>query len=528
MLSLDEIAGVLQVDLAAAVVGDGSVLMSALSTDTRTISDGQTFLALRGPNHDGHEYLDAAVAAGAQAIIVEQKTELDVPQLVVTDTRLALGQLARLWCQSYPAKRVAITGSNGKTTVKEMIAAILRCRVERLDSAEVQAKVLATKGNLNNDIGLPLTCLSLQSSHRYAVLEMGTSSGGEIEYLSTLASPEIALVIGVAAAHLEGFDSVESIAREKASIFSGLDEQGLAVFPLTTPYTTIFRQAAAHCKTLTFALNSDAQAVSEADVTATVNKVAGDQQRGVTATNSAHISLSANLTSALAGRSFDISLQLLGQHNLSNALAAIAAVCTLDVNEQDIVQGLASVEAVPGRLQLRSGSPARLIDDTYNANPASMHAAIDLLAQYPGKRVLVMGDMKELGEQELQLHAEAGRYADSVGLDCLIAVGTLAAHAASEFGENGVSFISKAQVAELLHEKLGAEHTVLFKGSRSARIEEIIDQLLKLADGDGPDGLPPGSVTDEADDTDCTDTHFAAGAADRQSYIGISHRLVHL
>ena len=254
MPSLDKIAGALQADFAAVVVGDGSVLVSAVSTDTRTISEGQTFLALRGPNHDGHEHLDAAIAAGAQAIIVEEKTELDVPQLVVSDTRLALGQMARLWCQSFPAKRVAITGSNGKTTVKEMIAAILRCRVERLDSAEGLAKVLATEGNLNNDIGLPLTCLSLKPSHRYAVLEMGTSSGGEIKYLSTLASPEIALVIGVAAAHLEGFDSVESIAHEKASIFSGLDEQGLAVFPLNTPYTNVFRQAAAHCNALTLSL----------------------------------------------------------------------------------------------------------------------------------------------------------------------------------------------------------------------------------------------------------------------------------
>jgi len=527
MLSLDKIAGALQADFAAVVVGDGSVLVSAVSTDTRTIREGQTFLALRGPNHDGHEHLDAAIAAGAQSVIVEEKTELDVPQLVVSDTRLALGQMARLWCQLYPAKRIAITGSNGKTTVKEMIAAILRCRVERLDGAEVLAKVLATKGNLNNDIGLPLTCLSLQSSHRYAVLEMGTSSGGEIGYLSHLASPEIALVIGVAAAHLEGFDSVESIAHEKASIFSGLDEQGLAVFSLNTPYTTVFHQAAAHCKTLTFALNSDA-AVAEADVTAVINKINGDQQHGSTATNSARISLSANLNSALAGCSFDITLQLLGQHNLSNALAAIATVCTLDVTEQDIVQGLASVEAVPGRLQLRSGSPACLIDDTYNANPASMHAAIDLLAKYPGKRVLVMGDMKELGGQELQLHADAGSYAKAVGLDCLIAVGTLAAHAAGEFGDKGVSFVSKREVAELLHEKLGAEHTVLFKGSRSARIEEIIDQLLKLAAGDGPDNLPPGSACHEADDTDGIDTHFVAGAADRQNYIGISHRLVFL
>jgi len=229
MLSLDKIAGALQADFAAVVVGDGSVLVSAVSTDTRTIREGQTFLALRGPNHDGHEHLDAAIAAGAQSVIVEEKTELDVPQLVVSDTRLALGQMARLWCQLYPAKRIAITGSNGKTTVKEMIAAILRCRVERLDGAEVLAKVLATKGNLNNDIGLPLTCLSLQSSHRYAVLEMGTSSGGEIGYLSHLASPEIALVIGVAAAHLEGFDSVESIAHEKASIRLYFIKQQLTV-----------------------------------------------------------------------------------------------------------------------------------------------------------------------------------------------------------------------------------------------------------------------------------------------------------
>ena len=545
MLSLAHIAKALQSELACEVVGDGSVLVTAVSTDTRTISGGQTFLALRGPNHDGHDHIDAAIAAGVDAIIVEQKSDKDIAQLVVSDTRLALGQLARLWCQKYSAQRLAITGSNGKTTVKEMIAAILRCSVER----EGGAKVLATPGNLNNDIGLPLTCLSLQAEHRYAVLEMGTSSNGEIGYLSALAAPEIALVNSVAAAHLEGFDSVQSIAHEKASIFSGLDAEGLAVFPLATPYTTIFRQASAHCKTLTFELTDSVAANSNADVVAdvatdvvtdlatTAHKATNDQQHEPTVTNSARITLSQNLDSKLCGKSFNISLQLLGRHNLLNAVAAIATVCTLDVSEEDIVKGLASVEAVPGRLQLRNGSPACLIDDTYNANPASMHAAIDLLAGYPGKRVLVMGDMKELGDEELQLHAEAGRYAKDAGIESLIAVGALAAHAAVEFGKNGDSYSSKTEVAELLHKQISAEHTVLFKGSRSARMEEIIDQLLELAKGDSPDGLPPGSAAvesssvsssdDASDITARIDTRPVKGSGDHQSNIGISQRLVY-
>jgi len=457
-------------DLAAKLFGDGSVLLERISTDTRSLNSGDVFIALRGPNHDGHDHIDAAIAAGACAVITESAVNADVPCIEVSDSRLALGRLAQLWCAN---SRVAVTGSNGKTTVKEMIASILA-------HADGESAVLATRGNFNNDIGMPLTCLRIRPEHRFAVLEMGASAAGEISYLSGLARPAVAAVTSIAAAHLEGFGSIAGIAREKASIFSGLDESGVAVFPIDTPFSDELKKASNHCRSITFGFSKDAD-VAAAGTDAEV----GSQPT--------RVQIAKGLNSHIAGEEFSISLQLLGRHNRLNALAAIACCCSLDVSVEDIIAGLAALQPVPGRLQLRSGLPARVIDDTYNANPASLRAAIELLAAYSGKRVLVLGDMKELGGDELELHAEAGRYAREAGIDCLVCVGELAAHAAREFGENAASFSDKVEVAELLRRRLGVKHTVLFKGSRGARMEEIIELLLQPSSVDSGQNPPSGS-----------------------------------
>lgn len=475
-VSLADMAGLLAEKTEARLVDKAGVATSlelqCFSTDTRSLQQGDVFVALKGPNHDAHDHLDAAVSMGAAVLVVEKEVSFELPQLVVTDTRLALGFLAAIWCQQHTARRIAITGSNGKTTVKEMVAAILEAATSQAAAGgtkEPVSAVLATPGNLNNDIGLPLTCLSLHSVHRYAVLEMGANAAGEIAYLSDIARPDVALVNSVAEAHLEGFGSVDTVATEKASIFSGLSGDGCAVIPsllLANPrFSSVLKKASAHCKRLSFGFSAD----GFADVS------------GIQSGDSTCVSIADSVDSELAGCEFEFSLQLPGAHNHLNALAAIALCCNFDVSVDDIITGLAAMQAVAGRLQLRSGvSPARVIDDTYNANPASVRVAIDVLAAYGGKRVLVLGDMKELGDLEMQMHAEAGRYARQKGIDCLITIGALAAHAAGEFGENAASFTDKQEIVWLLKEKLGAEHTVLFKGSRGARMEEIIALLHDL------------------------------------------------
>ncbi len=456
-------------ELAAYVVGDASVSLGAVSTDSRSIKPGQLFVALKGPNHDAHAYIEAVSQAGASALVVDHETPATKPQLVVKDTRLALGQMAKVWCRHHAVERIAITGSNGKTTVKEMVASILRHAVLRKRSNTLKSTidasdyVLATAGNLNNDIGLPLTCLSIQPGHSFAVLEMGTSGVGEIAYLSRIAEPVVALVNNIAPAHLEGFGTLEAIAHEKASIFSGLSERGVAVFPEGSPFESVFRDAASHCDVLTFG-QSEA-----ADV------------RTVLTDKAVMVEIGSTVDTPLAGNRFEFSLQLAGQHNQINALAAVAVCCKLDVTVADIVDGLAAVAPVPGRLQIRDETAARLIDDTYNANPGSLKAAIDLLAGYSGQKVLVLGDMKELGDEELELHAVAGRYAKNAGIDVLMSVGTLAAHAAVGFGENAVSCTTKESLAEALLPYAADGHTLLFKGSRGARMEEVISLLTELA-----------------------------------------------
>jgi len=434
-------------ELQARLVGDAALIaqspVTSVSTDTRTIVEGDTFVALLGPNHDGHEHIAAAIDKGASSVLVSREVDTKAPQLVVDDTRLALGSLARLWAVTQQVPVIAVTGSNGKTTVKEMLKSIL---------SEL-GPVLATDGNLNNEIGVPLTLLKIQEAHHYAVVEMGANHVGEIGYLSKLANPIVALVNNVSSAHLEGFGSLDDVARAKSEIFLGVSDEGHAVINYDDDYAEFMLQSAKHCKRVTFGVSPGAQ-------------VSGHYHDDVLQVKT--------LTEEVA-----IKLPLLGQHNRQNALAAIAAVSCLDVQADAIRVGLEKMQPVAGRLERKTAiGGLHLIDDTYNANPASALAAVQVLAEQPGLRVFVLGDMLELGSQGESLHAEVGNRARELGIDFLYTYGSLAAHAAHAFGESGVSFSAKAHLIKALKKLRSSTTTCLIKGSRGARMEQVVDALM--------------------------------------------------
>ncbi len=422
------------------------VLLHGVSTDTRTLQAGQLFVALHGPNFDGHDYLAEAKSRGAAACMVE-KPVANCPTIIVGDTRLALGKLARAWRRRFTRPLVAVTGSNGKTTVKEMLAGILG----------QQGLTLATRGNLNNDIGLPLTLFELDAQYTAAVVEMGANHAGEIAYLTGLAEPGVAVITNAAAAHLEGFGSLEGVARAKGEIFQGLSETGTAIINVDDPFAPQWRDLAQNRRTLSFGLRHPA------DVTACWQ--AGD--RG------------SQLQVRTPEGELACRLALLGEHNVMNALAAIAAALAVGLPMTAIKAGLEGMQPVPGRLQLKPGlHGCCIIDDTYNANPASLTAAIQVLAGFAGKRILVLGDMGELGENAIALHAEAGRVAKAAGIEGFYAVGSMAKAAAESFGTGAKWYADQQAACAALQSELAADATVLLKGSRLSHMEQVVDALV--------------------------------------------------
>ena len=427
-------------ELGASLHG-GNAPLREVSIDTRTLPAGALYVALRGPRFDGHDYVDAALAAGASAVLIEARRDLPVPVLVVDDSHRALGQLARFWATHHRVPTVAITGSNGKTTVKEIVSAIL-CQ---------RGAVCATRGNLNNEIGVPLTLLSLRDEHDFAVIEMGANHAGEIARLTALAAPDVALVNNVGDAHLEGFGSREGVARAKAEIFAGLGATGMAVINTDCAFGEILLAATRHCQRVTFGTATDA----------TVQLLDGP-----------------GLRVRLEGAVHELPFALPGRHNAMNAVAAIATATALGIGIDAIGSGLSLVTGVAGRLQERAGRcGARIIDDSYNASPASTRSAIAVLAQHTGRRVLVLGDMLELGDDARRLHAEAGAHARHAGVDALFSLGTLAAAAAESFGSDRVCQTLDSLLAALEPE-LTAEAVILVKGSRGSRMDRVVAALL--------------------------------------------------
>jgi UDP-N-acetylmuramoyl-tripeptide--D-alanyl-D-alanine ligase len=433
------------------VVG-ADAAFDAVSTDSRAIQAGDLFVALRGERFDGHDFATDCLQRGAAAAMVDARWQAGEtgPLLVVEDTRLALGTLASYWRGKFTLPLAAITGSNGKTTVKEMLASILRAN--SADDA-----VLATQGNLNNDIGLPITLFKLHDAHRYAVIEMGMNNPGEISYLTRLAKPTVALINNALPAHLEGLGSVEAVAHAKGEIFEGLADDGTAIINIDDPFAPLWQQLAAPRKVLTFGL---------------------DHAADVSADYRLH-SDSCELTLKTPQGEAAVRLPAPGVHNVRNALAAAAAATAMGVSLSAIVSGLHQYGGVKGRLQRKAGiHGSTVIDDTYNANPASMRAAIDVLAACPGKRVLVLGDMGELGETAAEMHREIGVYAKHAQLDRLLLLGELSKEMAAGFGAGAQHFESPEALGAELNKQLTADTTVLVKGSRFMRMERVVALLL--------------------------------------------------
>ncbi len=437
----------------------GDALFSRISTDTRSLQPGDLFVALSGPNFDGNRFVAQAAEKGACGAVVSSLQPGSLPQLVVDDVLLALGRIAQMNRQRFQGPLVAITGSSGKTSVKEMLAAIL----------SRQGAVLATKGNLNNAIGVPLTLLDIGPADKFAVIEMGASGPNEIAYSAGLAYASVAILTNAGGAHLEGFGDLMGVVRAKGEIFDGLADSGIGVVNLDDANARYWLDRLGPRRARTFSLVS-----AHADIFAS------------------HIETGSDGCCSFVLNSHDdqiaIDLQVMGRHSIANALAAASAARVLGVSLADIQAGLGGFRGVKGRLQPhRCASGLRVIDDTYNANPESIRAAIRVLSALPGPRCLMLGDMAELGEQGADLHTGVGRYAAEQGVNTLLACGSLSCHTLTGFntagGENGAHFADRSQLlaseqfAQIVQEQPG-QSVVLVKGSRSAGMENVVQMLL--------------------------------------------------
>ena len=429
------------------------VAFDGVSIDSRSVTAGQLFVALSGPNFDGHDYLAEVASKGAVAALVERAVpSVNLPQLLVKDARLALGQLGAVNRQAYQGPLAAVTGSSGKTTVKELLASILR----------VRGPVLATRGNLNNELGAPLTLLAIAPEHRAAVIELGASGLGEIAYTVGLTQPQVAIITNAGTAHVGEFGGPANIVLAKGEILEGLPASGTAILNLDDSAFAAWQLRAQGRKVLSFALSNSA-----ADFYA--------QELRVDARGCPLFSL--HCAAGVA----QVQLNLLGRHNVSNALAAAAAASALGCSLAEIVQGLQTLQPVKGRTVAQVlASGVRVIDDSYNANPASINAATDLLSSFAGRRILVLGDMGELGAWAAEAHRQVGAYAAGK-VDALYAVGPLMAHAVQGFGVGAQHFADQPSLIAALASEQGADISLLIKGSRSAAMENIVAALTATA-----------------------------------------------
>jgi UDP-N-acetylmuramoyl-tripeptide--D-alanyl-D-alanine ligase len=438
---------------AASVIGartsGADVRFEGVSTDSRSIGPRELFVALRGERFDGHEFLDAAAARGAAAAMVDRdyRSPYPLPVIIVPDTKRALGDLARGWRSRFTPVLIAVTGSNGKTTVKEMLAAILRRHGG--DQA-----VLATAGNFNNDIGVPLTLLKMRPAHRWCAIELGMNHRGEIAYLAGIAAPTIALVNNAQREHLEFMGGVEEVAAENASVYEALPASGTAVINADDPHAALFRQRAGARQLVEFGLKGPT--------------VGGRYALG---------GLQSELRLRTPQGEAQATLAIPGLHNVRNALAAAACAHAAGIAAATIAAGLSAFRPYTGRLQVKQApSGLTVIDDSYNANPDSVRAAIDVLAACPPPTVLVLGDMGEVGPQGPSFHREIGAYARARGVTRLMGLGDAAAHAVEAFGAGGAHF---SDVDKLVAAVEG--RTVLVKGSRFMKMERVVAALLGTA-----------------------------------------------
>jgi UDP-N-acetylmuramoyl-tripeptide--D-alanyl-D-alanine ligase len=442
----------------AQLVGDGGVAVQRVHTDSRTLEPGDLFVALKGERFDGNAFLAEAKAQGAVAALCGSEAalrEAGLSGLVVADSKQALGQLASGWRAQFKLPLIAVTGSNGKTTVTQMIASILHaCKPQG---------ALATQGNFNNDIGVPLTLLRLRATHELAVLELGMNHPGEIAVLAAMAQPTVALVNNAQREHLEFMNSIEAVARENGSVIEALAGNGVAVFPADDTYTPLWLQLAGARPHLSFAITPDRQA---ADVTCAAPVWSGSAWQVQAHTPAGVLSYA---------------LRVAGLHNVKNSLAAVACALAAGVPLVDIARGLQAFEPVKGRSRAQvisvAGRPLTLVDDSYNANPDSVRAAIDVLAGLPGPRLLVLGDMGEVGSEGPRFHAEVGAYARERGIEALYAQGDLAAESVRQFGAAGRHFGEVDELNAAVLCALPGLGSVLVKGSRFMKMERVVQVI---------------------------------------------------
>lgn len=425
---------------------------SAVSTDSRTLAAGELFVALSGPNFDGHAFVEAAAARGAAGVVVTRRVDVPIAQIVVDDTLKALQRAAAAWRMQFPIPVVAVAGSNGKTTTKEMLATILAG----------SGLCLATRGTLNNHIGVPLTLLGLDRQHASAVIEVGANHPGEVAALVPLVQPTVGVVTNAGAEHLEGFGSLDGVARAEGEMFAGLQSGATAIINADDPYASLWREMNAANDVLNFGEAPDAD-VRLAGAVRT-SGVAGSLQEFEIATPAGTVA---------------VALPLAGRHNVQNALAAAAAAYAAGVDPARIAAGLSRASAVKGRLEVKhAAAGATLIDDSYNANPSSLEAGLGVLSAQAGERWLVLGDMAELGDATLDAHRGAARAARAAGVSRLFAVGALTGDAVHEFGAGAEWFESGDALATRVAGLLRADVTILVKGSRVNRLERVVAALV--------------------------------------------------
>ena len=448
MMTLGEVAAA----LGARLPGVDSGFSRAIS-DSRTVQHGDLFVALKGERFDGHDFVTKAAELGATGVLVARPLpDIVIPQIVVPDTRIALGTLGAYWRSRFSLPVLALTGSNGKTTVKEMLRSILTAASGDRDA------VLATEGNLNNDIGVPLTLLRLRGHHLFAAIEMGMNHPGEIDYLARLAAPDVALVINAGTAHIGELGSRDAIAQAKGELISALKPGGIACVNMHDRFGAYWRQLAGERRVIGFGILPE------------------DEVRGDVSGNTVSISC--------GGETVSVRLRVAGAHNQHNALAAAAGAVALGIPMSVVRRGLEQFAGVAGRLQrLQGENGALVINDSYNANPDSVRSAIDVLAKQPGKRILVLGDMGELGAEAAQMHAEVGSYAQHAGLDALFAVGELTSHTVMQMGINAWHFENVDDLAEELVKLMAPNVTVLVKGSRFMKMERVVEKIAVGFDG---------------------------------------------
>lgn len=443
MMKLTEAALLLRAELRGM-----DAVFEGVSTDSRTLKPGQLYFALRGEKFDGHDFILNAARAGATAAVISQETQADIPCLKVTNTRQALAELARFHRQQFSIPMIAVTGSCGKTTTRGLLASIF---------SQV-GEVLASVNSFNNDIGVPLTLLQLTPTHQFGIFEMGANHSGEIAFLTHLVHPDVAIITNAAQAHLEGFGDLAGVACAKGEIFQGLGSGGFAIINADDSHANFWRQLAGSRRVLTFGIENSAD-VRALNINYNDNGLPRFELH-------------------CGGESCEINLPLLGAHNIYNALAAAAAGYSQGLPLTAIQKGLHEVQAEKRRLveqQIPGG--AAMIDDSYNANPLSMRAAIAILARRSGERILVMGDMRELGEDARLYHQQIGLDAKNSGIDHLFCFGDLSRHAAQAFGRRAYFFADQKELIQALKPYMRESVTVLVKGSNSMQMDKVVSAL---------------------------------------------------